>query len=241
MKRKRSELDDARIRLIEIELEHDQIALEKAHLALKHQYNTAKAREAHQALLEARIRLLEAESDITGLEARNTEVNNRLQQEQENLDLLRAKMEQAKAEAGRARLGVGEMVAQDDESILEHLNQIIEGKTVEDIDMEINTEKANLELIHGVDPAIIRQFQKRQDEIATLTTRKGELTHKLDTLRDEIAQKMEQWEPQVDMVVSKINEAFGYNFEQISCAGEVGIHKDEDFEQWAIEIKVKFR
>jgi hypothetical protein len=45
----------------------------------------------------------------------------------------------------------------------------------------------------------------------------------------------------VDQLISQINDAFSYNFEQISCAGEVGVHKDEDFEKWAIEIKVKFR
>ena len=44
-----------------------------------------------------------------------------------------------------------------------------------------------------------------------------------------------------DALVGEISEAFAENFSKIQCAGEVGIYKDEDFEHWAIQIKVKFR
>ena len=53
---------------------------------------------------------------------------------------------------------------------------------------------------------------------------------------------MQQWEPQLDELIAKISEAFADNFSKIQCAGEVVVYKDEeDFDQWAIQIKVKFR
>lgn len=44
-------------------------------------------------------------------------------------------------------------------------------------------------------------------------------------------------------LVKKVNISFGKYFSQISCAGEVSliIDPDDDFEKYAIAIKVKFR
>ena len=51
-----------------------------------------------------------------------------------------------------------------------------------------------------------------------------------------------RWEPELDGVIARISEAFADNFARIHCAGEVGIYKDpDDFERWAVQIKVKFR
>ena len=51
-----------------------------------------------------------------------------------------------------------------------------------------------------------------------------------------------KWEPELDQLVALISDAFFHNFAQIGCAGQVGVHKDdEDFGQWAIRIEVKFR
>ncbi|KAI1457317.1 hypothetical protein F4805DRAFT_181686 [Annulohypoxylon moriforme] len=124
---------------------------------------------------------------------------------------------------------------------LTYLNGLVADKTPEDIEHEIGAESTKLELIHGVDPAILRQYEKRAQDILDLTQKKEEMNAKLESYNRRIESVKERWEPAVDEVIGKINDAFSYNFEQINCAGEVGIHKDEDFEQWAIEIKVKFR
>ena len=63
----------------------------------------------------------------------------------------------------------------------------------------------------------------------------------LQKMEAKITRIRDQWEPRLDELIGKINDAFSYNFAQISCAGEVGVNKDEDFDKWAIEIKVKFR
>jgi structural maintenance of chromosomes protein 5 len=79
-----------------------------------------------------------------------------------------------------------------------------------------------------------RRIEQEQADHKAKEERLLEVTERMTTLRG-------QWEPRVDELVERINEAFSYNFEQISCAGEVGVHKEEDFAKWAIEIKVRFR
>jgi len=63
----------------------------------------------------------------------------------------------------------------------------------------------------------------------------------LTKVQTDITEIKDQWEPELDALVAQISEAFGENFAKIQCAGEVGVHKDDDFEQWAIQIRVKFR
>ena len=88
----------------------------------------------------------------------------------------------------------------------------------------------------------MRQFEARANQIETLKRQIEDMTAKRDSLGRQIKTLMEKFEPRLDDLISRINDAFSDNFEKISCAGEVGIHKDEDdFEQWAIKILVKFR
>jgi chromosome segregation ATPase len=63
----------------------------------------------------------------------------------------------------------------------------------------------------------------------------------LETIAQNVMKIRGKWEPKLDTLIAKISDAFSYNFEQIGCAGEVNVHKDDDFDQWAIQIKVKFR
>ena len=198
-------------------------------------------RDSHQALLDAQIRLIEARSDVKALEERNEEIRQRLEDEKTEIRNAKADADQLKQEAEAARDEVSEAVAENPDQ-LPYLNELAAGKTVEDLDNEIGAENSKLEYVHAVDPAVLRQFQKRAQEIQNLTQQKEELTNRFDTLARKIDELRQKWEPQVDALITKINDACAYNFEQINCAGQVDIYKDEeDFEQWAIEIKVKFR
>eukprot|EP00877_Chromochloris_zofingiensis_P011381 jgi/Chrzof1/6497/Cz18g13150.t1 len=49
------------------------------------------------------------------------------------------------------------------------------------------------------------------------------------------------WLPELQQVVEKINITFALNFAEIACAGEVLLSEHEDYDQYAIQIKVKFR
>ncbi|KAK7756589.1 Structural maintenance of chromosomes protein 5 [Diatrype stigma] len=234
------ELGEARQRVLDIRFQEDQLVVERARSALKHKEHLTQIRDAYQALLEAQIRLIEAESDVKGLESQNESIKVRLQEVKAGIDTAKTELDTFRERAKVAQDDVQKAIA-DEMSSLERLNEVCAGKTLEDIDGDIDAKNASLEVMHRVDPQVLRQFEKRARDIQDLGRRKEELTHKLESLSGQIEELMRVWVPQVDALVARINEAFSHNFEQISCAGEVGVHKDEDFEQWAIEIKVKFR
>ncbi|KAI1806929.1 P-loop containing nucleoside triphosphate hydrolase protein [Daldinia bambusicola] len=235
------DLAECRKRIFEYSAQEDQLIVEKARSALEHKEQLSQIRDAHQALLEAQIRLIEAQSDVKGLEEQNANIKRQLDEKKAEIINAKAQAEKMRAAAAVARAKVVEAVGEGGTEQLTYLTSLVEDKTTEDVEHEIGAESTKLELIHGVDPAILRQYEKRAQEIEDLTRKKEELNAKLESYVRRITNIMEQWEPGVDGVISKINDAFSYNFEQINCAGEVNIHKDEDFEQWAIEIKVKFR
>lgn len=234
-------LVECRKRIFEYGAQEDELIVKKVKSVLQHKERLSHIRDAHQALLETLIQLVEAQSDVKGLEEQNASIKQQLDDKKVEIETLAKDADRLKAEASHARHLVEEAVGVGGRERFVELNAMVEGKTVEDVDNEIGAESTKLELIHGVDPAILRQYEKRAQDIQELIRKREEMNARLETHTRKIKQVMEQWEPDVDKVIGKINDAFSYNFEQINCAGEVSIHKDEDFEQWAIEIKVKFR
>ncbi|KAI1099299.1 P-loop containing nucleoside triphosphate hydrolase protein [Jackrogersella minutella] len=236
-----NELIQCRKRIFEYSAQEDQLIVEKARSVLQHKEQLSQIRDAHQALLEVQIRLIEARSDLKGLEEQNANIKQQLDEKKAEIENVKIEIDRLKAAAVGARVKVLEAVDDGSGNRLQYLNTLAEDKTVEDIENEIGAESTKLELIHGVDPAVLRQYEKRAQEIQDLIRKKEDINAKLESYLKKVEHVKEQWEPAVDELIGKINDAFSHNFEQINCAGEVGVHKDEDFEQWSIEIKVKFR
>ncbi|KAL7920841.1 hypothetical protein ACQKWADRAFT_151783 [Trichoderma austrokoningii] len=231
---------EAKERIAELEFEWDKAVVEKAKLVLRHQDALSQIEEARADLTEANMRLIEANSDIEGLKARNSSIMDKLEQE-------RLAVEQATQEAQLTReLGHGlttkvRKLISDHPDKKEIYTALAENKSPAEIEMDIVAEQANLELIHAANPNVIREYEKREQEIAKLTKKKDASAGKLATITQQLDNLMGKWEPMLDALVSKVNDAFAYNFEQISCAGEVRVNKTEDFDQWSLDIMVKFR
>ncbi|KAK0633280.1 SMC5-like protein [Immersiella caudata] len=231
------ELQDCKLRLLEIQQKKGQVILDKAQAVLLHQKTLGAIRSAHHALLEARLLLVEAQSDVAHLKDNNSEIATKLNDGREALAAIKAEYAQRKDEA----MGFYERVASLPEGQAQRVVDESRDRTAESIFQEMSAERAKLEVIQANNPQALgeyetwgRRIDRHRTEHQNHETQLAELTRKIATLRA-------QWEPRVDELVEKINEAFSYNFEQISCAGEVGVHKDEDFDKWAIEIRVKFR
>ena len=111
----------------------------------------------------------------------------------------------------------------------------------EDLETNIEATQARLEMTTGGNAGIIAEFEERGRKIERDRAKLEELETNLEQLQNSITEIKDQWEPELDALVAQISEAFGENFAKIQCAGEVGVHKDDDFEQWAIQIRVKFR
>ncbi|KAH6646971.1 P-loop containing nucleoside triphosphate hydrolase protein [Truncatella angustata] len=224
------------------DLIRDELVMEKAHAILHHKETVLQIRNAHIAVQEVNIRLIEASSDVRGLRERNSDIVRELDEKKQEIEASADEAALAKADAKQAQTRVHVIVAQGQDGDLDRYEVMVANKSLEQIDQEISAEEAKLELIHAVDPSVLRQFDERAKKIEQLQKQNEELNGKLERLEEQIKELMSKFEPRLDTIIAAVNEAFGRNFERISCAGEVGLFKHpDDFEQWAIEIKVKFR
>lgn len=243
--RKKTECEESmrsiRKSILDLQYEWDEATVDRAEAALEHAQSLSRIAEAHEAYLEAKIWHIEAESDIQGLKDRNISIMERLEEEKRLL----AAETQAVAEAKETAQLLGHecqlMMSEKSEEWRQEVMANCDDRSAEQVQQEMEAEEAKLELIHAANPNVIREFERRATEIERLRKKMSGSQEKLQRLAGAIEELMEKWEPKLDELVSKINDAFAHNFEQINCAGEVRVHRDEDFDSWAMEIMVKFR
>ncbi|TDZ51693.1 Structural maintenance of chromosomes protein 5 [Colletotrichum trifolii] len=242
LEQKRIEVEEAKGAIQELGFDADRAYLNKAKATLQHHAALAAIREAQESLLEAQIREIEAKSDVQGLKVRNNDLMQQLEVERQHIVALGEESQQLRQRAEAAQGKVATLFHDNpNPERRELLEQLAKGKTLEDIDNEVAAEEGKIELIHVSNPGALREFEKRAREIEKLRQRMETSTNKLEDLDNQIQDIHARWEPKLDELISKINDAFSYNFEQINCAGEVRVHKDDDFDNWALDIMVKFR
>ncbi len=225
-------------RILELEKLQDQAALDKAKAILYHHSQIGGIRKARQALLEATVILMEAESEVDILKAQNAETTQKLEEGKKNLKAIIQELNEQRDIAAEAKTAAVTVLTAEN---MDELREKAADKTVEDVDQAIQVEKAKLDVIQASNPTALEEYERYAAKIQRERANQANQEARMAELNDRIHHIKSQWEPCVDQLVSRINDAFSYNFEQISCAGEVGVHKDEDFDKWAIEIKVKFR
>jgi chromosome segregation ATPase len=235
---------ESRKTIQEIMKEQDTACLKKGADVLKHIEKIKEIVACHDELDEAEARRIEAESDVAALRERNIGIVQKLEDERALVARVKQESQEATQTAKRALERCKQITSEAEatnQEDMEYFRNIPEGKTVEELENEIKSEQNKLELIQAYNPNAIRDFKKRQGEIEKLESRLSSTEEDLTSIEQQTNHIMQKWEPRLDALVAEIGEAFSDNFEQIGCAGEVGVFKEDDFENWAIEIKVKFR
>ncbi|KAG9317772.1 hypothetical protein JVU11DRAFT_1992 [Chiua virens] len=151
-----------------------------------------------------------------------------------------------KAEAKEKRdLSVALVRAMDQDFQDEFARMEVEGtvhvKTVEDLEAELEVEKANLEMIMQTNPGVIEQYEKRKAEIAKLTRSLKDREKTSQRLERTMKSARDNWQPALERLVESIGQKFSAAFDRIGCAGEIKIGPHDDYDKWAIDILVKFR
>ena len=185
--------------------------------------------------------LIEATSDFEILRERNSTVKELLEDQQGQIDALVRETTALQKTAKPLLEQCTQLLRGFDDKLKSFVVALPPGQTTQHLEDEIGSEKARLELMHEGNGGVIREYEQRKKKIDALTARLQEIKNALSEFDDKIKELRDQWEPELDSLAEKISNSFSLNMEQISCAGEVGIHKDEDFDQWAIQIRVKFR
>ena len=205
---------------------------------MHHKEAVAAIRAAYQAVLEAQIRHIEAVSDYESLKGEHVEMKTQIEQCAADIVLARQKEQTAKALATKALQAVQKVTERWD---IQVLRELLGDRTVESVTADVRTQETRLGVIEAANPHALVEYERRAAEIEKLKSAKARREAEAGTLTAEIAELRGKWEPGVDKVVARINRAFSHNFEQINCAGEVDVRKDDDFDRWAVEIRVRFR
>ncbi|KKZ59881.1 hypothetical protein EMCG_05267 [[Emmonsia] crescens] len=252
----------------------DQISLERASIALEYANIVDEFQYLIEDLALAEVNLLEAVSDVDTLEERNAEVNKTLKSKKAEVEEAIVACGKAKEQIDKCRDGFqkfADYVNENPDMQTEEIRDIIEkvkGYSVDQLEADIDSEKAALELAGEGNSNVIKEFEHRQQRIDKLKEHLSEFQTNLNELDEAIAEIRGQWEPRLEALVQKISDAFSDSFARIGCAGQVSIDKAEDailehgnfalsstqannssgggsstsdFDQWSIRIQVKFR
>lgn len=226
----------------------DKLQLEKGQLALDYATAVDAFRNLHMQLLEVQIMRIEANSDLEQVKAQHAEESRLVTERRKEVEALQVIQDKAREEGqalAQKCLDLGASFTELEREIYDEYDgekEAGEKWTVESLETEIQSHQARLEMTHGGgNENTINEFERRQRDIEQRRSRVHDLGAALDKMGDEITEIRNRWEPELDELVGKISEAFKENFDKINCAGEVAVHKDEEFEQWAIQIRVKFR
>lgn len=222
-------------------IKSENLYLAKGQLALDYATAVEGLRAVHVQLYEMEIMQIEANSDLQRLRAQHAEELKLLQERRREVELLTAQSDKLFADGRR----LGQQCQELGVTLTNFENNVHQEISVwkpDQLQTETESVQARLEMhLGGPNENILREYEKRARQIeekraslSTLNASLEELEGKIDTIR-------QQWEPQLDALIAEISAAFAENFSRIQCAGEVAVYKDEDFEQWAVQIKVKFR
>uniref|UniRef100_A0A8C9M1K5 Structural maintenance of chromosomes protein 5 n=1 Tax=Piliocolobus tephrosceles TaxID=591936 RepID=A0A8C9M1K5_9PRIM len=115
--------------------------------------------------------------------------------------------------------------------------------TLDEIDALLTEERSRASCFTGLNPTIVQEYTKREEEIEQLTEELKGKKVELDQYRENISQVKERWLNPLRELVEKINEKFSNFFSSMQCAGEVDLHteNEEDYDKYGIRIRVKFR
>ena len=271
--------DGVRKRIDKLRDEQDEVYLEKANASLEYavshlsyipkerridasQRIVVQLRHLHEDLVATEIKFIEAASDFETLTERNSEVVRALNEKSkevaeaaERVVTITNKVKKARDEAEAV---MNELQDSSDQDFRDVINAVKEYTNVAQLDAEIDSVSARLELTGHGSRSIIQEFENRQRKIDRLKKALSESQKTLSDLQHGITEIRERWEPRLESLVSRISDAFSDSFARIGCAGQVSVDKatdideygnltdettndDSNFDKWSIKIEVKFR
>lgn len=192
-------------------------------------------------LVEAEIRLVEASSEVDALKHDNADIERGLAELGTTVTNLEARRTALKTK-GRRLVAETQKILDtltEEESAL--VDEYAKLESMEDLTNEIEAVEARLGMMADGNPQAVKAYENREVEIEKKEESLSRIEGALDETRSSITEIRAQWEPRLDELIATISDGFSHNFDKIGCAGQVGVHKDEDFEAWSIQIQVRFR
>ncbi|CDM27265.1 hypothetical protein DTO013E5_4511 [Penicillium roqueforti] len=246
--------DGVRERVREFRNQQDELAIQKAEVAVEYADAVELFRQAHEELMKVEVLFLEATSDLQTLRHRNIDSTKLLETKRRQAQEATVKLRESKVKA-RAVFQKAQQISRelhdqpDAQSLLEELND----HDIDKLEADIDSEKARLELTHGGSSQMIKEFEDRGKSIEKLRSKLADFMNKLTEIDNAITDIRKDWEPRLEALIEKISDAFSDSFRRIGCAGQVTLGKAEgeagpngepgasEFGEWSIVIHVQFR
>lgn len=128
-----------------------------------------------------------------------------------------------------------------------------DGYDIDAFNADLDSAQAEIELNAVAGSAgLIQEYEDREQRIGSLEAKLSSFHAKLADIQTAIDEVRAEWEPKLDALIQKISDAFSDSFQRIGCAGQVGLDKvvtegengepgGVEYDQWSIQIQVKFR
>ncbi|KAJ6964611.1 hypothetical protein NC652_002761 [Populus alba x Populus x berolinensis] len=114
--------------------------------------------------------------------------------------------------------------------------------TIEELEAAIHDTLSQANSTLSLNQNVVEEYEHRQGKIEAITKKLEADKEELKKCLAEIDALKESWLPTLRSLVTQINETFSHNFQEMAVAGEVSLDEhDNDFDQFGILIKVKFR
>ncbi|KAJ5699017.1 Structural maintenance of chromosome complex subunit SmcA [Penicillium macrosclerotiorum] len=248
--------EEVRDRVGDIRDRQDQLSIEKAEATIKYADSAETLRQTYEELIKIEIRYLEASSDLKTLKQQHSEGVSMLEQKSREVKQamvdFREGREKARTLMRKAHKTKEEVEDRPgSEEVLAMLGTA--DYFLDNLNADIDAENARLELTHTGSHNLIKEFEDRERLIQKLQQKLAGFHARLTDLDGAIQEIRALWEPKLDTLISKISDAFSDSFARIGCAGQVSLDKVEaepglsgepggvEFDQWSIQIHVKFR
>ncbi|PNT70610.1 hypothetical protein BRADI_2g14160v3 [Brachypodium distachyon] len=114
--------------------------------------------------------------------------------------------------------------------------------TIEELEGAIQDTESEANSMLFLNQNVLQEYQNRQREIESILTKLEDDKVDFERCHSDIETTKGKWLPTLRSLVSKINDTFSRNFQEMAVAGEVSLDEHGlDFSQYGILIKVKFR
>uniref|UniRef100_A0A0E0J3G6 Structural maintenance of chromosomes protein 5 n=1 Tax=Oryza nivara TaxID=4536 RepID=A0A0E0J3G6_ORYNI len=114
--------------------------------------------------------------------------------------------------------------------------------TIEELDCAIQDTESEANSMFFLNQNVLLEYQNRKHEIESISEKLEHDKEECQRCYSDIETTKGKWLPTLRTLVSKINNTFSRNFQEMAVAGEVSLDEHGlDFEQYGILIKVKFR
>ncbi|KAM0753988.1 hypothetical protein T439DRAFT_169242 [Meredithblackwellia eburnea MCA 4105] len=203
----------------------------------------AKQADRHFDQIEAQLRQLQADCDVRSMGNVNDQKDAELGQLTTTLAELKEQTRELKDKEKKATRDMESALQDADEDVIEEMREKqAEDYTYNQIYMMREEAQADLDGLIDIPADVLIKYEQRQKKIDRYKLEARGIQTKLDVVLEVLEKLKGRWYPKLKRLVGRVDDQFSSAMDKLGLNGEVRLAEDDpNFENWGIEILVKFR